>query len=136
MLVTLLFSGCVQNNNSPIKNSELQKTLLREQIISHVKQCATGIENQKISRDLRVRVIFRLNLDGSLQEFTTRTSKLQHTGGPIGSAFGGTEYERHEFTREFLRYILRCAPYDFLPKDQYELWAHNEITFNPSVIFD
>jgi len=34
------------------------------------------------------------------------------------------------------RAVLKCAPYDFLPKDQYDLWRDMEIVFDPEYMLN
>ena len=31
--------------------------------------------------------------------------------------------------------LVDCAPYDFLPRDQYDLWKDNTLDFNPNMMF-
>ncbi|MEM9332457.1 MAG: hypothetical protein AAGA53_14095 [Pseudomonadota bacterium] len=94
-----------------------------DQLISRISRCSTGQAGQSISADLRVMIILELNPDGSFKI------------SPKGRAFGGTNAEKNKFTRDALRYAIRCAPYDFLPKDKYETWKEIEITFHPSAMF-
>ncbi|MEM7216177.1 MAG: hypothetical protein AAF423_11600 [Pseudomonadota bacterium] len=106
-------------------SSFAQKLSRREedQLISRISRCSTGQAGQSISQDLRVMIIMELNPDGSFKI------------NPKGRAFGGTNAEKNRFTRDALRYAIRCAPYDFLPKDKYETWKEIEITFHPSAMF-
>ena len=94
-----------------------------DRLISEISRCSTGQAGQSISEDLRVMIVLELNPDGSFKI------------NPKGRAFGGTSAEKNKFTRDALRYAVRCAPYDFLPKDKYETWKEIEITFHPSAMF-
>ena len=94
-----------------------------DQLISRISRCSTGQAGQSISPDLQVTIIMELNPDG--------TFKIS----PKGKATGGTAQERGKFTRDALRYSLRCAPYDFLPADKYETWSQIVVTFHPSKMF-
>ena len=94
-----------------------------DQLISRIGRCSTGQAGQVISGDLQVTIILELNPDG--------TFKIQ----PKGKATGGTAQERSRFTRDALRYALRCAPYDFLPSEKYETWKEIVVTFHPSLMF-
>lgn len=95
-----------------------------DQLISRISRCSTGQAGQSISPDLQVTIILELNPDG--------TFKIS----PKGKAKGGTAQERSRFTRDALRYSLRCAPYDFLPDDKYETWKEIVVTFHPSKMFE
>ncbi len=94
-----------------------------DQLISRIGRCSTGQAGQVISTDLQVTIILELNPDGNF--------KIQ----PKGKAVGGTAQERNRFTRDALRYALRCAPYDFLPREKYETWKEIVVTFHPSLMF-
>ncbi len=106
-------------------NSFAKKLSRREEdeLISRISRCSTGQAGRNISADLRIKIILELNPDG--------TFKIN----PKGRAFGGTEAEQSKFTRDALRYAIRCAPYDFLPKEKYETWKEIEVTFHPSAMF-
>lgn len=95
-----------------------------DQLISKISRCSTGQAGQSISPDLQVTIILELNQDGSFKI------------SPKGKAKGGTSQERNRFTRDALRYSLRCAPYDFLPKEKYETWKEIVVTFHPSKMFE
>ncbi|MDJ0612455.1 MAG: hypothetical protein QNJ29_02185 [Rhizobiaceae bacterium] len=92
-------------------------------LISRISRCSTGQAGQVISPDLRVTIILELNPDG--------TFKIS----PKGKASGGTSQEKNKFTRDALRYALRCAPYDFLPQEKYDTWKEIVVTFHPSKMF-
>lgn len=107
--------------------SSFAKRLSRREedgLISRISRCSTGQAGQAISPDLQVTIIMELNPDGSLKI------------SPKGKAKGGTKQEQGKFTRDALRYALRCAPYDFLPKDKYETWKEIVVTFHPSKMFE
>ena len=106
--------------------SSFAKRLSRREedsLISRISRCSTGQAGQVISPDLRVTIILELNPDGSLKI------------SPKGKATGGTSQEKNKFTRDALRYALRCAPYDFLPSEKYETWKEIVVTFHPSKMF-
>ena len=107
-------------------SSFAQRLSRREEdlLISTISRCSTGQAGQIISPDLEVTIILELNPDG--------TFKIS----PKGKATGGTAQERNRFTRDALRYSLRCAPYDFLPADKYETWKEIVVTFHPSRMFE
>ncbi|MEO0327011.1 MAG: hypothetical protein AAF217_00295 [Pseudomonadota bacterium] len=94
-----------------------------DQLISRISRCSTGQAGQSISSDLKITIIMELNPDGSFKV------------SPKGKASGGSEQEKKKFTRDALRYALRCAPYDFLPKEKYETWSEIVVTFHPSMMF-
>lgn len=92
-------------------------------LISRISRCSTGQAGQSISPDLQITIVMELNKDGSFKI------------SPKGKAKGGTKSEQGKFTRDALRYALRCAPYDFLPKGKYETWKEIVVTFHPSKMF-
>ncbi len=107
--------------------SSFAKNLSRreeDQLISNISRCSTGQAGQIISPDLKITIILELNPDGSFRI------------SPKGKASGGTSKEQSKFTRDALRYSLRCAPYDFLPKEKYETWKEIVVTFHPSRMFE
>ena len=89
-----------------------------------VANCSTGFGGGEISEDLAITVTVRLALDGTIM------------GKPQVQARGGTAAEQRRYSRDVLRYVKRCAPYNFLPKDQYDTWAILEPTFYPSEMFN
>jgi hypothetical protein len=95
-----------------------------DQLISRIARCSTGQAGQVISPELQVTIVLELNPDG--------TFKIQ----PKGKAKGGTKQEQGRFTRDALRYALRCAPYNFLPKEKYDTWKEIVVTFHPSKMFE
>lgn len=95
-----------------------------DQLISRISRCSTGQAGQSISPDLQISIILELNPDGSFKI------------SPKGKATGGTADERARFTRDALRYSLRCAPYDFLPAEKYDTWKEIVVTFHPSKMFE
>ncbi len=107
--------------------SSFAKRLSRREedgLISRISRCSTGQAGQVISPDLTVTIIMELNPDGTFKV------------SPKGKANGGTAQERGRFTRDALRYALRCAPYDFLPAEKYETWKEVVVTFHPSKMFE
>jgi len=89
-----------------------------------VANCSTGFGGGEISEDLAITVTVHLALDGTIK------------GKPQVKARGGTAAEQRRYSRDVLRYVKRCAPYNFLPKDQYDTWAILEPTFYPFEMFN
>lgn len=92
-------------------------------LMDAIARCSSGIAGREISENLEVKVTMDLAQDGNI------------IGNPIAEASGGTSEERRRFSREVLRYVKRCAPYDFLPKEKYETWSKVIPTFHPSQMF-
>lgn len=108
------------------KKSNSGKKLSRGEmdgLIDAITSCSSGITGRLISEDLSIKVTMELAKDGSI------------IGNPLAEARGGTSAERRSFSREVLRYVKRCAPYNFLPKDKYETWAKVIPTFHPAEMF-
>jgi len=95
-----------------------------DQLISKISRCSSGQAGRSISPDLQVTIVLELNPDGSFKI------------SPKGKAKGGTSSERNRYTREALRYSLRCAPYNFLPKEKYDTWKEIVVTFHPARMFE
>lgn len=108
--------GTRKGNAGKLSQSEM------DALISAISQCSTGLSGRRISEDLRIKVIMKLDRDGNV---------IDAQAGPIG----GTAEERKRFPRDVLRFVKRCAPYDFLPKDKYETWAEIVPTFYPAQMF-
>ncbi len=109
------------------RNNNSSNTLSRGEmdgLIDAISACSSGITGRLISEDLRIKVEIQLARDGSI------------IGNPLAEARGGTQSERKNFSREVLRYVKRCAPYDFLPKDKYDSWAVVIPTFYPAKMFE
>ena len=77
----------------------------------------------KGAEGLMVTVHIRLGMDGRL----IGTPKIVD-GGRMN--LPGQEFYRTA-AESVLRAVRKCAPYDFLPKAQYDLWRDMEINFNP-----
>ena len=77
----------------------------------------------KGAEGLLVKVHIRLSPDGQL----VGAPKIID-GGRMNKP--GQEYYRTA-AESVLRAVRKCAPYDFLPKAQYDLWRDMEINFNP-----
>jgi len=92
-------------------------------LISRISNCSTGLSGRIISDDLRIKVVIRLKPNGDVASI------------PVIDTYGGTLDERKRYSRDILRFIKRCAPYDFLPKDKYETWAEIVPTFHPAKMF-
>ena len=92
-------------------------------LIEKISRCSTGQAGQDISPDLKVTVEMQLLPNGEL--------KVEPRAAPSG----GTAEERHRYVRSVLRYVLRCAPYDMLPKEKYDTWSEVRITFHVSEMF-
>lgn len=121
LLLAIMFTGCVSTEN----HSEDSKSFAIKKLISeHISKCATGISGQLISDDLVIKVIFELDMNGNVTQI------------PAIIPNGGTANEQKRFGLLSHRWIRKCAPYDFLPKDKYAIWAKNEITFIPAKMFE
>ncbi len=77
----------------------------------------------KGAEGLRVTVRIRLGPDGELIG-TPKVMESARMNLP-GQEFFRTAAE------SALRAVRKCAPYDFLPRDQYDLWRDMEIIFDP-----
>lgn len=82
----------------------------------------------KGAEGLLVTVHIRLSPDGEL----IGVPKIAD-GGRMN--LPGQEYYRTA-AESVLRAVRKCAPYDFLPKDQYNLWRDMEINFNPEYMLN
>lgn len=76
------------------------------------------------SRDahMSVKVKFQLNQDGTV---AAEPRVLNSSADPL---FAST-------AQSVLSAVQGCGPYDFLPKDRYDLWRDNTFDFNPSEMF-
>jgi len=106
------------NGSGSLSQSEL------DALRSKVQGCAVGNAGRRISQDLIVRTKFELDRSGNIINGTL-----------ISGAAGGTSQEQSKYRADVARFVKRCAPYDFLPKDKYETWANVEITFYPAEMF-
>lgn len=86
-------------------------------------QCWNIPAGAKGAEGLVVTIEVRLSLDGNL----VGTPKIMESGrmNMPGQEFFRTAAE------SALRAVRKCAPYDFLPKDQFDLWRDLEISFDP-----
>ena len=94
------------------------------ELISRIGKCSTGPGGRDISDDLRITVTMFLNKDGSL------------VAVPKGKASGGTADEQRKYSRDVIRFVRRCAPYDFLKQEEFEVWSEIAVTFHPSQMFE
>jgi len=108
--------GTKKGNAGKLSQSEM------DALISAITQCSTGLSGRRISEDLQIKVIMKLDRQGNV---------LDAQAGPVG----GTAEERARFPRDVLRFVKRCAPYDFLPADKYDTWAEIVPTFYPAKMF-
>jgi len=92
-------------------------------LVSKIVSCSTGLSGRVISDDLRIKVHIKLTPSGDISSV------------PVIDPTGGTLDERKRYSRDILRFIKRCAPYNFLPKDKYETWAEIVPTFHPAKMF-
>ncbi len=106
-----------------------QQTLsLIDAIDKHIydNQCWNIPAGAKGAEGLRVTIRFRLSPEGEL------------IGSPKVVDSGRMNSPGQEFYRtaaeSALRAVRKCAPYDFLPKAQYDLWRDMEIIFDPEHI--
>ncbi|OOG72602.1 hypothetical protein B0E45_09190 [Sinorhizobium sp. A49] len=70
--------------------------------------------------DVRIKVSFRLNPDGSL------------AGDPEVEATGGSEAARRALASGAKRAVLKTAPFTGLPADKYDSWSEVVVNFDPS----
>lgn len=73
--------------------------------------------------DITVKIRIQLNLDGSVM------GEPQVMNGPGDYIFETT-------ARSTQAAILQCQNYDFLPKDQYDVWKDLVLNFNPNMFAD
>ena len=73
---------------------------------------------------LVVVIDFELNRDGSLASSPRVANELQIN-------LSGNRFWKVA-QREAVGAVVKCAPYDFLPPDQYETWKEFRFNFNPS----
>ena len=108
------------------KSSKFSDKLSRrdeDSLVQAISRCSTGQAGKNISPDLKVRVDMQLTQSGELAV------------NPRAAPLGGTAEERSRYVRDVLRYVVRCAPYDFLPKDKYETWKEIQVTFHVAEMF-
>ena len=110
--------GADRSNGEKLSQSEM------DALRSAIERCSSGIAGREISQDLTITVKMELNVDGTIR------------GDPVAAARGGTSEERSRYVRDILRFVKRCAPYDFLPKDKYDTWAEVIPTFYPHQMFN
>lgn len=108
--------GTSKGNAGNLSQSEM------DALRSRVSQCSTGQAGRLISDGLQVKVVMKLDPQGNVVD--------AKAGG-----LGGTAEEHRRYSRDVLRYVKRCAPYDFLPKDKYETWAKITINFYIAEMF-
>lgn len=70
--------------------------------------------------DVRVRVVIKLDRDGSI------------IGRPDVEATGGSEGTRRALAGGALRAVMRTAPFTNLPPDKYDTWSEVIVNFDPS----
>lgn len=115
-----------------ISNIDLQQQIISigDAITKHIddNRCYKTPAGAKGAAELRVTIHMRLNPNGKL------------IGSPKVMDGGRMNLPGQEFFRtaaeSALRAVRKCAPYDFLPKDQYELWRDMEINFNPEFLLN
>lgn len=103
-----------------------QQTLsIIDAVSQHIydNQCWNIPAGAKGAEGLLVTVVIRLSPDGKLMG-----SPKVVDGGRMN--LPGQEHYRTA-AESVLRAVRKCAPYDFLPKAQYDLWRDMEINFNP-----
>jgi len=106
---------------------ELQQQTLSiiDAIDKHIfdNQCWNVPAGAKGAEDLRVTVHIRLTPEGRL------------VGAPKVLESARMNMPGEEFFRtaaeSALRAVRKCAPYDFLPKDKYDIWRDMDIIFDP-----
>lgn len=119
-------------NEKVISTLDLQQQTLSiiDAIDKHIydNQCWNIPAGAKGAAGLRVTIHVRLSPDGKL------------IGPPKVLDSGRMNLAGQEFFRtaaeSALRAVRKCAPFDFLPKDQYDLWRDMEIIFDPENILN
>ncbi len=108
------------------KSANLSEKLSRREVdafVQSISRCSTGQAGRVISPDLKITVELQLLPNGDLAV------------EPRAAPRGGTQEERNRYVRDVLRYVVRCAPYDMLPKDKYDTWAEVQVTFHVADMF-
>lgn len=108
-----------------------QQTLsIIDAVSKHIydNQCWNIPAGAKGAEGLLVTVLIRLSPDGEL----IGAPKIVDSGR---MNLPGQEYYRTA-AESVLRAVRKCAPYDFLPKAQYDLWRDMEINFNPEYMLN
>jgi len=121
LLFSIILTSCVSTEKR--ENKDSQSVAIKKLINEHISKCATGLSGQLISDDLIIKVIFELDMNGNVTQI------------PAIITNDGTTLEQRRFGVLSHRWVQRCAPYDFLPKEKYEIWAKNEVTFRPAKMF-
>lgn len=108
-----------------------QQTLsIIDSINKHIfdNNCWNVPAGAKGAEDLRVTVQFRLSPEGRIIG-SPKVLEQARMNRP------GQEYYRTA-AESALRAVRKCAPYDFLPKAQYDLWRELEINFDPEYMLN
>jgi hypothetical protein len=105
-----------KKSNGAKKLSRGQMDALRGKI----EGCFNLTAGMADAEELRATVTVRLNRAGELE------------GKPEVTASGGSASVRRAFKGAARRAVQKCAPYDELPKDNYETWADLVVNFDVS----
>jgi len=100
-------------------DNEISATIL-DAFIQKVKSC-WAVPPGAIEANVSVQIHFQLNLDGSIN-------------GVPEIASAGSDGLSQATARSAIAALMDCQNYDFLPKDRYELWKDNTLTFNPNMM--
>lgn len=110
-----------------ISSLDLEQQILSiaDAIDKHIfdNQCWNVPAGAKGAAGLKVTVQVRLGPDGELIGAPKVTERSRMT-------MPGQEFFRTA-AESALRAVRKCAPYDFLPKDKYDLWRDMEVIFDP-----
>jgi hypothetical protein len=85
--------------------------------------CWNVVSGSIDASNLKVTVSMRLTPDGNL----ARTPEVLNSARDNGVSEGAFRTA----SESALRAVRKCAPYDMLPKDKYDLWQEMQINFDP-----
>ena len=112
------------NKNKPENSIDVKKeqASLIDAIRIHLRdnRCWSMLTGAKDAQDMIIFVKVRLRLSGELSDVPTIKDKR-----------GGQYLQAEEAA---VRAVRKCAPYDFLPKDKYNLWQNVILKFNPAEV--
>lgn len=104
-----------------------QQTIqITDAISKHIgdNKCWNVPAGAKGAQDMVIVISFQLSPDGQLVG-------VPKVVDGVRMRRAGQEFYRAA-AESALRAIRKCAPYDFLPRDKYELWRDGEMVFDPS----
>ena len=90
-------------------------------LVTRVKECWTVPAGAR-EANMSIPIHFKLDINGAL------------VGAPAVEGFDPNPLFAAT-ARSAQAALADCAPYDFLPRDQYDLWKDNTLDFNPNMMF-